>query len=370
MNVDPGGWLRRAAPLQYVWRVQSEPVQRLHVAATMLEHVGGVSRVRIVEPLRAISTDPAVSIALVESGAIPTKLDPTTPKILILHRPILVGAPGLRIIRSLLDDDWIVVTEFDDHPDFFPQLREADNYVFRSVHAVQTSTDPLAGLLRQRNPEVKAFPNAIRSCPEPRNFLDPTRLTLFFAGLNREDDWEPFVPAMNEAARAAGARLQFHVVHDRALFDRIASPHKKFTPLCDYDTYFQLLSNCEISFMPLADTWFNRMKSDLKFIEAAACRAVAVASETVYAGSIVDGETGIIVRSSDDLRRRLTELVVDRDRTFRIAETARAWVRSGRMLAYQVADRVAWYRSLWHRRKELTAALLARTPELANADAS
>ncbi len=94
MNVDPDGWLRRAAPLQYVWRVQSEPVQRLHVAATMLEHVGGVSRVRIVDPLQAISTDPAVSIALLESGAIPTRLDPTTPKILILHRPILVGAAG------------------------------------------------------------------------------------------------------------------------------------------------------------------------------------------------------------------------------------------------------------------------------------
>ncbi len=242
--------------------------------------------------------------------------------------------------------------------------------MFRSAHAVQTSTDPLAEFLRQRNPEAKVFPNAIRSCPEPRNFLDPTRLTLFFAGLNREDDWSPFVPTLNDVARAAGERLQFHIVHDRALFDRIASPHKKFTPLCDYDTYFQLLSNCEISFMPLADTWFNRMKSDLKFIEAAACRAVAVAGETVYAGSIVDSETGIIVRSPNDLRQRLIELLADRDKTFRIAERARAWIRSDRMLAYQVADRVAWYRSLWQRRKELTAALLARTPELANADAS
>jgi len=43
-------------------------------------------------------------------------------------------------------------------------------------------------------------------------------------------------------------------------------------------------------------------------------------------------------------------------------------VRRRRMLAYQVADRVAWYRSLWQRRKELGAALLERTPELASSE--
>jgi hypothetical protein len=35
------------------------------------------------------------------------------------------------------------------------------------------------------------------------------------------------------------------------------------------------------------------------------------------------------------------------------------------MLAYQVASRVAWYRSLWARREELTRKLLERMPELA-----
>jgi hypothetical protein len=34
------------------------------------------------------------------------------------------------------------------------------------------------------------------------------------------------------------------------------------------------------------------------------------------------------------------------------------------MLAYQVADRATWYRSLWERRDELNAALKARVPAL------
>ena len=38
-------------------------------------------------------------------------------------------------------------------------------------------------------------------------------------------------------------------------------------------------------------------------------------------------------------------------------------LRSARTNA-QTAAREAWYRSLWERRQELTAALLARVPEL------
>ena len=46
--------------------------------------------------------------------------------------------------------------------------------------------------------------------------------------------------------------------------------------------------------MPLADTPFNRAKSDLKFIEAGACRVAALASHIVYANSVEDGRTGLL----------------------------------------------------------------------------
>jgi hypothetical protein len=46
-----------------------------------------------------------------------------------------------------------------------------------------------------------------------------------------------------------------------------------------------------------------------------------------------------------------------------IGDAARAYVENERMLAYQVAPRIAWYRDLWDRRSELTEALLARLAE-------
>ena len=86
----------------------------------------------------------------------------------------------------------------------------------------------------------------------------------------------------NAVAATVGERLRFSVVHDRGFFDALETPHKSFTPTCDYDTYMSLLGESEISFMPLGDTWFNRAKSDLKFIEAGACRVAALASHVVY----------------------------------------------------------------------------------------
>ena len=39
-----------------------------------------------------------------------------------------------------------------------------------------------------------------------------------------------------------------------------------------------------------------------------------------------------------------------------IGDAARRYVAQERMMAYQVAQRIAWYRSLWARRDELRAA--------------
>jgi SAM-dependent methyltransferase len=359
LGVDPEAYVRRAAPLQYVWRVRRRPRDLLHVAANMLQPVGGVSHVRIVYPLQALHTDPTVVTHLVtrRDVALPGG---DTPRVFVLHRPTLSGEHGATVIRDLLKDGWVIVTEFDDHPDHFGMLNATDQLAFRGVHAVQTSTPALAEILRTRNPEVMVFPNAIRTLPDVRNFLTPDLLTLFFGALNREQDWAPLMPMLNAVAEKAGERLRFCVVHDQGFFNALRTPHKTFTPTCDYETYMALLGQCEISLMPLADTPFNRAKSDLKFIEAGACRVASLASHIVYADSIEDGRTGLLFHNADELHDRLLRLVAMPELARGLAGTARSYVASERMLAYQVAPRIAWYRSLWARRDALTNALYAR----------
>jgi len=363
LGIDPAEYAGRAAPLQYVWRVRHRPRQTMTIGATMLRPVGGVSDVRVVYPMRALATDPCVSVHLAQAEQI--RLPATDgPRIFVFHRPILNGARGLDTIRGLLRKNFVVVTEFDDHPDFFEALRGEEQFAFAGVHAVQTSTPALAEVLRERNPEVAVFPNAIRALPEIRNFVSGHPPTLFFGALNREADWRPYLPILNEIAATMGAAMRFCIVHDRTLFDALQSPHKSFTPTCDHDTYLDLLAGSEISFMPLADTPFNRAKSDLKFIEAAACRVAPLASRIVYADSVEDGQTGALFDTPEELRTKLTQLLSVPDLAREIGDSARKYVARNRMLAYQVAPRLAWYRSLWERRAELSAGLVDRVPSL------
>jgi len=223
----------------------------------------------------------------------------------------------------------------------------------------------LAEVLRRQNPEVTVFPNAVARLPDIRNHATSERITLFFAGLNRENEWPPYLAALNNVAARAGGRLCFQIVNDRGLYEALQTPHKAYTPLCDYESYQNLLGSCEISFMPLLDTPFNRCKSDLKFIEAAAHRVVALASPVVYGGSIEDGRTGVLFRDAQELEQRLSRLVANPEIGRGIGDTARDFVEKNRMLAYQVAQRSRWYHSLWERREQLQQSLLARVPELA-----
>jgi glycosyltransferase involved in cell wall biosynthesis len=311
-----------------------------------------------------MGTDPTVRARIATPVSVIEQPDPP-PRIFVYHRPLLAGEEGLQHIRELIGAGYVLVCEFDDHPDYIKVLQRPNIQNFRAMHAIQTSTEPLAVVLRRENPEIAVFPNAIHELDTPRNFTDPARLTLFFAGLNREEEWPPFLPALNAVAAVAGDRLRFHIVNDRGLFDALTTPHKQFTPLCDYATYRSLLAQCEFSFMPLTDGPFNRCKSDLKFLEAASCGVTAVASDVVYAGSIEDGRTGVLFRDAHELQQKLLHLIAQPDLARAMALAARAHVAEHRMLAYQVEQRVAWYRSLWARREALHQALLSRVPELA-----
>jgi SAM-dependent methyltransferase len=367
LGVDPAEYLNRAGPLQYIWRARKSAPVRIEVNSTMLAPQGGVSDVRVVEPLRALRSDSAVFGFIGTEAELAPRL-PDAPRIAVLHRPLLMGESGLARVRALIDKGYVVVSEFDDHPVFMRErgVNLDDVLTFRAVHAVQTSTPALAETLREQNPEVGMFPNGIFELPPVRNFADPEHLTLFFGAINRGPDWAPLMPALNEVARAVGDRLKFFVLHDEAFFNALQSPHKTFEPMADYPAYLRMLGAADIAFMPLEDNEFNRSKSDLKFIEAGAARVAALASRVVYGGVIQDGRNGLLFGDAMELRAGLLRLLAYPEATRRLGDAARAYVARERMLAYQVAARSAWYRGLWARREALTAALRGRVPELFN----
>lgn len=364
LGIDLAAFRRRSAAPGHIWRAgRRQPATRLAVVSTMLTPVGGVSEVRVIEPMQALKAEPSLKTVVVSNGEAPA-LPVEEPKIFIFHRPLLAGVQGLARVRALLQAGWLVVCEFDDHPGYIPVLQRPDIQNFRAVHAIQTTTEALATVLSQYNPEVASFDNAIAALPNVENFADSDHVTLFFAGLNRDNDWPPLMDAINAVSARVGARLKFEVVGDRGFFDALRSEHKNFTPLCDYAVYRNILSRCEISFMPLSETPFNLCKSDLKYIEAAAHRVAALASPVVYSTVIDDGRTGVLFRNAQELAVRLTDLVNAPDLACSIANAGRQYVKDKRMLTYQLPRRTEWYHSLWERRDSLNISLRDRVPEL------
>ncbi len=364
LGISQTAYMKRAAPHTLIWRAQRRPKPRLQLVSTMLNPIGGVSHVRVVEPLRAIASDPGFTTAIVSNtGPIPAPEGEQ--RIFVFHRPAMIGDEWLGRLRYMLNQGWLLVCEFDDHPDHIPILQQPDVQNFRAVHAVQTTTQPLAEVLRQKNPEVAVFPNAVAALPDVVNYADPEQLTLFFAALNRKDDWPPYIDVFNAIAAKVGPRLRFQIVGERQLFEALDTPHKSFTPVCDYETYHALLGRSELSFMPLGDTPFNQCKSDLKFLEAASHRVTALASNVVYPDTIDDRRTGLIFVNPAELEHNLLRVLDDPLFGRRIADNARRYITEQRMLAGQLQARLAWYRDLWSRREQLHRALLERVPELA-----
>ena len=366
IGADAENWLRRAAPERWLLRAARRPARPLMLVAHVLKPVGGVNDVRMDLPLSAVASWPGIGLRLGPHPEIPP-LPEGTPRVLILHRRLLDTPQAPAFVNHFRRQGCVVVQEFDDDPAHWPVIAASNHFAFRGVHAVQTTTPRLEAMFRESNDEVAVFPNTVAELPDPTNFTDPRRLKLFLGALRRETDTAPFLQALDDVLAEADSRLSVEVVFDKASFDALRSPHKRFWPLLPYAEYRALMGRCELAFLPLANTPFNNCKSDLKFVEAGAHGLCCLASPVVYAATIRDGETGLIVNGPEALRAQLRALLATPERARAIGAAARDWVRGNRMLAGQVAARRAWYSSLWERRAELDAALLRRAPEIAAA---
>ena len=217
------------------------------------------------------------------------------------------------------------------------------------------------------NPEVKVFSNALPSLPPlPEAPPRDQGLRLFFGALNREQDWAPLMDGLNAEMRRDPDFWSCSVVHDRAFFEALELPgqRKSFVPTCSYEQYHQEMARCDVAFLPLRDTPFNWMKSNLKAIEAGGHGLAVLASNVLYEKTLVNGETAALFADVADLQQHLKMWVENPDAARQLGRRTRQWVAENHLAAHQVAQREQWYRNLASRRAELNRALWERVPSL------
>ncbi|MEM9771297.1 MAG: methyltransferase domain-containing protein [Cyanobacteria bacterium P01_D01_bin.73] len=355
----------QSAAYQYIVHgriAQPQPVRRMYVQTLVMESKA-CKRVRVLEPdyflesipgVRTFSSDRDAQLGLERQGE---------QTVFIWQRPILLYPKDVETVKRVLSRGYLIVVEVDDDP-----LRWKDRgdilFTYRAVHAVQTSTEKLAGFLRQINPHVKVFPNQVGELPAPRVYDAQAPVRLFFGALNRQDDWRPLMPTLNRIVQRWGDRIHVEVIFDQEFFDALDTPHKTFQPFVPYLTYKQTLSRSDIAILPLGPTRFNALKSDLKFLECASCGVTVLASPVVYEESIRDGETGVLFRNPEEFEANLNDLIENSQRRQEIARRAYDWVKHNRVQALHFRDRYDWYCQLYDRLPELNASLRRRVPEL------
>ena len=342
----------------------------LHIV--LMNRIDGCAPVRLDAPLKPLVERGLISLSgCVQADDLTISLRDVAPhdSILLMERRwLLCSGEVSQVLSGLTARGNILLQEFDDHPLISEEIVRENYFTFRAISTVQTSTQYLADVLREFNPHIYLFENQLASLPEQRIYnMQNERVKIFFGALNRRLDWEPLMPAINAAIRRYGDRLYFHVISDHAFYEALETEEKDFAGgvrdasiVAPYERYTAALHDADIALLPLRDTEFNRAKSDLKFIEAAGHGAVALASPTVYAKTIRDGETGLIFRSPEEFAEKFDLLIERADLRRSLAEHAYRYVAEHRLLEYHLDDYITAYQEMLVRREEFECDRRAR----------
>jgi hypothetical protein len=318
-------------------------------------------------PVAVLAADPDLEVGYTEGRAEFPKLANEAAKIAVLQRVYYSRDKLMRLVAHARTRGWILVYEVDDHPELIaqalrrPEIAELLIDTIGACHAVQTSTEALAATLKGLSGEVHVLRNSVYDLPPllPR----PKVRRVFYGALNRGQFSADVARALTPTVQAR-PDIAFHVVHDRAFFDALAAPRKRFEPALDYPEYLHAMEGSDVVLCPLQGAPLELFKSDIKFLEAARSGAAVIASPAVYGSTIRSGETGLIAAAMDDWNSQLARLVDEPDLRNRIAGSAWAYVRAQRMAGPELLKLKHWYLSLIERRYELNRALLLRRPEL------
>ena len=347
-----------------VWAHANQKSALLHVVGLGLPKKAGVTEARIDHPLTALASIPHIR-ATWGAGRIQIPKS-YRPGILILHRQFMNNPKLNEQIETLIRKGWLVVADMDDDPHHWQAYIDSDFFAFRSAHAVTVSTPRLKAMMVEWNPHVQVLPNALLRLPKP-NLVKENDLPLrvFFGALNRTDEWRSIFGGIESLASELRDLITFVIVHDKKVHELIPNDFtKEFHPTLSYEDYLALLQTCDLALLPLLDTPFNRLKSDLKLIESCACGAVPLFSPTVYGEKAIHKKIGVEVKQVGGWGEALLGLA----RNAKQVEAKRAagfdYVRRQRLQAQAIKIRQKFYEELWHQREFLERDRQSRLKEV------
>lgn len=141
-----------------------------------------------------------------------------------------------------------------------------------------------------------------RRARERRAAREGFSIGYFSGSITHNDDFQLVLPAVVRLMRDY-PDVRLHVVGELDLPEELAPFEARVVrqPFSPWRRLPQMLSLVDVNLVPLADTIFNRAKSENKWVEAALVKVPSVASRVgALADSITDGVDGVLVENTED----------------------------------------------------------------------
>lgn len=279
--------------------------------------------------------------------------------VVVFHRPNddraieiakLLRAQGKKIVMDS-DDTY---KDIDGHK-WGRLLRKVDKSLDefgKFADLITCSTEFLAKEYKELNPNVVVLPNCVdpEAWPDQDEILrnDGEKVRIGLVGsVAYETNFESFAPVIRELDEREDVQLVLLGLPARnETTEKVVVPaHKKdyefweslknveWTPLVDMKDYFDTLNSLKLDIMliPRADRYFNRCKSNLKFLEASMLEIPVIAQgfstgDSPYQQNSDDADHMSIAYVPDDWKQSIEYLIKNKEARKVIGQKAREYV--------------------------------------------
>jgi glycosyltransferase involved in cell wall biosynthesis len=228
----------------------------------------------------------------------------------------MANRAGVLSVVELDDDVWNLPPANPSHASWNrPGVLATTRACVEEAQLVTTPTHVLAEKLRTMNANVKVLANQLP--PDDWDYPEPKvqregGVVLGWAGSNSHAGDLRIVDAVVRQLLDRYPDLEVVIGSSPSVMELGEHERVRRIEETDIEGYPKLLEHFDVGMIPLADTAFNRNKSDLKFVEYSMLGIPSVASKLdPYARTVKHGETGFLASTPKDWLKYLSRLIED-----------------------------------------------------------
>lgn len=229
---------------------------------------------------------------------------------------------GTKVVYEI-DDDLFNVPKWNPASETLGKRAVQDNikYFLSNVDAIFTTTEHLKTLYSNYCDKIYVLPNSIdfeSLHKSPRN--SAKKVVAWQGSQSHDRDVSLMLPGLMAVSKRDDALIKlWHIENE------IKNAYN--VPYVPFAAFYQMFSQLDgyIGLAPLTTVFFNKSKSNLKWLEYTAHGMVTIASNVgPYADSIEDGKTGILVSDNRDWADAINDLLDHPEKHAEILKNAEA----------------------------------------------